>query len=150
VAVLPPRGHPPFRPPADVAGSGLTLRHHEGCFGCGTGAGLGLELELRDDGSVTGGFRPTRDLQGPPGVAHGGVVATALDEAMSLCVHQQTLAFTAHFEMDLHGPAPLDERVELDARVERREGRKLWARAEAKAGGSLVATGSALFVEVSR
>ena len=27
---------------------------------------------------------------------------------MSLCVHQQTLAFTAHFEMDLHGPAPLD------------------------------------------
>ena len=58
-------------------------------------------------------------------MAHGGVVATALDEAMSLCVHQQTLAFTAHFEMDLHGPAPLDTRIELEARIDRREGRKI-------------------------
>ena len=99
---------------------------------------------------MSGGFAPTADLQGPPGVTHGGVLATALDEAMSLCVHQQALAFTAHFEMDLHGPAPLDARVALDARIDRREGRKLWASAEAKAAGGVVARGSALFVEGSR
>jgi acyl-coenzyme A thioesterase PaaI-like protein len=98
---------------------------------------------------VSGAFVPTRDLQGPPGVAHGGVLATALDEAMSLCVHQRTLAFTAHFEMDLRGPAPLDARVELEARIDRREGRKLWASAEATGERGVVATGSALFVEVS-
>ena len=50
---------------------------------------------------------------------------------MSLCVHQQTLAFTAHFEMDLHG-------------------RKIWASAEALGEGGVVATGTALFVEVVR
>ena len=82
-------------------------------------------------------------------MAHGGVVATALDEAMSLCVHQQSLAFTAHFEMDLRGPAPLDRPVELEARIDRRDGRKLWASAQATAGGEVVATGSALFVEVT-
>ena len=87
---------------------------------------------------------------GPPGMAHGGVVATALDEAMSLCVHQQTLAFTAHFEMDLKGPAPVDRAVELAARIDRREGRKLWASAEALGENGTVATGSALFIEVSR
>lgn len=98
---------------------------------------------------MSGEFTPTRDLQGPPGVAHGGVVATALDEAMSLCVHQQTLAFTAHFEIDLRGPAPLGARVGVEARIDRREGRKLWASAEALGENGMVATGSALFVEVS-
>ena len=99
---------------------------------------------------MSGAFTPTRELQGPPGVAHGGIVATALDEAMSLCVHQQALAFTAHFEMDLRGPAPLDSRIELEARIDRREGRKLWASAEALGENGVVATGMALFVEVSR
>jgi acyl-coenzyme A thioesterase PaaI-like protein len=97
---------------------------------------------------VGGVFTPTVALQGPPGMAHGGIVATALDEAMSLCVHQQALAFTARFEMDLHGPAPLDARVELEARIDRREGRKIWASAEALGEGGVVAIGQALFVEV--
>ena len=83
-------------------------------------------------------------------MTHGGVVATALDEAMSLCVHQLTLAFTARFEMDLHGPAPLERPVELEARIDRRDGRKLWASATARSGGQLVASGEALFVEVRR
>ena len=97
---------------------------------------------------MAGAFTPTVELQGPPGLAHGGVVATALDEAMSLCVHQQALAFTAHFEMDMHGPAPLATRIELEARIDRREGRKIWASAEALGEAGVVATGSALFVEV--
>jgi acyl-coenzyme A thioesterase PaaI-like protein len=99
---------------------------------------------------VAGSFTPTAALQGPPGVTHGGVVATALDEAMSLCVHQQTLAFTAHFEMDLKGPAPVGRPVALAARIDRRDGRKLWASAEARSGDTVVATGTALFVEVTR
>ena len=69
---------------------------------------------------------------------------------MSLCVHQQTLAFTAHFEMDLHGPALLDTQIEVEARIDRREGRKLWTSAEALGEGGVVATASALFVEVVR
>ena len=99
---------------------------------------------------MTGAFTATAALQGPPGMTHGGIVATALDEAMSLCVHQQTLAFTAHFEMDLKGPAPVDRAVELAARIDRREGRKLWASAEARSDDTVVATGTALFVEVTR
>ena len=76
------------------------------------------------------------------------MLATALDEAMSLCVHQRALAFTAHFEMDLHGPAPLGTRIELEARIDRRDGRKIWASADALGDSGVVATGSALFVEV--
>ena len=83
-------------------------------------------------------------------MAHGGVVATALDEAMSLCVHQQTLAFTAHFEMDLHGPAPLDApRRAGGAHRPARGAQDLGERGGAGESG-VVATGSALFVEVVR
>ena len=99
---------------------------------------------------MRGAFTPRPELQGPPGMTHGGVLATALDEAMSLCVHQQTLAFTAHFEMDLKGPGPVGDPVELAARIDRRKGRKLWASAEASSGGEVVATGTALFVEPAR
>ena len=99
---------------------------------------------------MSGEFVAPVALQGPPGIAHGGIVATALDEAMSLCVHQQTLAFTAHFEMDLHGPAPVGQPVRVVARIDGREGRKLRASAEASASGAPVATGAALVVEVSR
>ena len=99
---------------------------------------------------MSGAFTPDTELQGPPGLAHGGIVATALDEAMSLCVHQQTLAFTAHFEMDLHGPGLVGTRIDVEARIDRREGRKLWASAEALGENGTVATGSALFIEVAR
>ena len=49
-----------------------------------------------------------------------------------------------------HGPAPLDTPIELEARIDRREGRKIWASAEALGESGVVATGSALFVEVVR
>ena len=59
------------------------IAHHEFCFGCGQANlfGLQLELDARDDGSVAGRFFVKQDHQGPPGYAHGGVLATALDEA---------------------------------------------------------------------
>jgi rhamnulokinase len=61
----------------------LGLAHHDLCFGCGTANlfGLQLELEREPDGSVRGRFFVKQDHQGPPGVAHGGVLAAALDEA---------------------------------------------------------------------
>ena len=65
--------------------------HHELCFGCGQQNlfGLQLELERRPEGGVAGRFFVKQDHQGPPGYAHGGVIATALDEAMSLVLHDQ-------------------------------------------------------------
>jgi hypothetical protein len=52
--------------------------------------------------------------------------------------------------MDLHGPAPLDTSIELEARIDKQEGRKIWASAEALGESGVVATGTALFVEVVR
>src|SRR4051794_7815661 len=67
------------------ASGAVAITHHELCFGCGLANLFGLQLELEpSDGGVAGRFFVKQDHQGPPGFAHGGVIATALDEAMAL------------------------------------------------------------------
>jgi acyl-coenzyme A thioesterase PaaI-like protein len=126
------------------------LSHHELCFGCGQQNlfGLQLELEPRSDGSVAGRFFVKQDHQGLPGYAHGGVMAAVLDEAMSLLLHANGhLALTGGLEVEFKAPAPVGAFVELQARLESREGRKLVAAATARGEAGILATGRATFVE---
>src|SRR5918997_1999277 len=61
------------------------LRHHDLCFGCGQANLFGLQLELARSGNgVEGRFFVKQDHQGPDGNAHPGVLAAALEEALSL------------------------------------------------------------------
>ena len=102
-------------------------------------------------GGVAGRFFVKQDHQGPPGFAHGGVIAAALDEAMSLLLHGQgTFALTGRLEIDLRAPAPVGSFVAVEADVERVEGRRLQVTARAL-GEDGVELGSArgVFVETS-
>jgi acyl-coenzyme A thioesterase PaaI-like protein len=118
----------------------VPLRHHDLCFGCGQANlfGLQLEAERRDDGSLEGRFFVKQDHQGPPGVAHGGVLAAALDEAMGLAAGTgEDAPRVAHLEVDLRAPAPVGAFVRLRAEVVSEEGRKIEVRAAAyEEGGS--------------
>jgi acyl-coenzyme A thioesterase PaaI-like protein len=126
------------------------IRHHDLCFGCGQANlfGLQLEMERRPEGGVAGRFFVKQDHQGPPGFAHGGVIATALDEAMSLLLHGQgTYALTGRLEVDLRAPAPVGSFVRLEADVEEVEGRRLRIAARALGeGGEALAEGRGVFV----
>ena len=101
---------------------------------------------------MSGRFFVKQDHQGPPGHAHGGVLACALDEAMALCVHGEgELAVTRRLEVDFRAPAPVGTFVRVEARVERREGRDLELSAEARTVGGerqTLAQGRATFVRV--
>ncbi len=133
-----------------MAHVGERIAHHDLCFGCGLANPFGLQLELRagDGGELRGRFFVKQDHQGPPGLAHGGVLTSALDEAMSLAVHREALAYTANLEVELRAPAPVGTYVEVAARVERSEGRKHWAAAELRGNGAqLIAAGRGLYVE---
>ena len=129
------------------------ITHHELCFGCGQANlfGLQLEVDARDDGSVAGRFFVKQDHQGPPGHAHGGILATALDEAMALAVHACGVhAFTTGLEIRLRAPAAVGAFVDVTAGVESREGRRLELAAAAVSDGVEVATARGTFVEVER
>ncbi len=110
----------------------LTLAHHDLCFGCGIANLFGLQLELeRDAGGVSGRFFMKQDHQGPPGVAHGGIVATALDEAMALLIHAEGIhALTRRLEIELLAPAPVGTFGLVSARIDTRDERRLQATAE--------------------
>ena len=127
------------------------LTHHDLCFGCGQANlfGLQLEVERRDGGGVAGRFFVKQDHQGPPGFAHGGVLAGALDEAMSLVLHGQgTFALTGRLEIELRAPAPVGSFVHVEADVERVEGRRIFVAGRALAeDGSELAGASGTFVQ---
>jgi acyl-coenzyme A thioesterase PaaI-like protein len=124
------------------------ITHHDGCFGCGQANLFGLQLELDGDGErVRGRFFVKQDHQGPPGYAHGGIVAAALDEAMALALHADGLdARTRRIELDLLAPAPVGAFVEVEAAVDRRDGRRIHTRAVAREGDTVVAEAVADFV----
>ena len=133
----------------------MALAHHDLCFGCGIANLFGLQMEVEPaEGAeaVTGRFFLKQDHQGPPGIAHGGVLACALDEAMALCLHGEgTLAVTGRLEVDFRAPAAVGTFVRVDARVERRDGGRLELSAEARSVGgerTVLATGRASFVRI--
>ena len=113
----------------------MRLTHHDLCFGCGSANVFGLQIEMEPKGrGVTGRFFVKQDHQGAPGHAHPGVVAAALDEAMSLAALAEGLdGRTTDLTLDLHGSAPLGTFVQLEARIDRRDGERISASAVAAA-----------------
>ena len=75
---------------------------------------------------VRGTFTVADHHQGPPGFAHGGIVAAALDEAMSLAIHaRRLLALTSRFEVDLRAPVPLGSRIAVESALESEDDRRV-------------------------
>lgn len=124
--------------------------HH--CFGCGVENRSGLRLKFFTDpeGNIVCHPRLARRFAGPPGHAHGGVIATLLDEAMSKANRAHgVIAMTRHLEVEYLRPVPLGKRLTLTARHLNAAGRRHHCEAQIlNASGDLLATGKAVFVAV--
>jgi acyl-coenzyme A thioesterase PaaI-like protein len=126
------------------------IRHHDLCFGCGQANLFGLQLELdeRDGGGVVGRFFVKQDHQGVPGYAHGGVMAAALHEAISLALQARgTLASTRQLEVEFHAPAPVGSFVSIEADFESVTARQLVVTATASGPDGRLASGRAVLEE---
>ena len=128
----------------------MTISHHELCFGCGLANLFGLQMELERNGDrVEGRFFAKQDHQGPPGVVHGGIVATALDEAMALLVHdEQVPALTRRLEVDLLAPAPIGSFIEVAAWIAEEDDGRFTLAAELGPPGAPLARAQGLFVRI--
>lgn len=110
---------------------------------------MGLRLWL-DGERVRGEVTLDRRHEGAPGFAHGGAVATVLDDALgTLLVVLRRPAVTAKLDVDYRRPAFLGRRFTVETWVERSDGRKLWLAGEMREGEELVAEAHALFLAVS-
>jgi acyl-coenzyme A thioesterase PaaI-like protein len=124
--------------------------HHPWCLGCGpeNPGSLGLRLAIEGE-RVTGECTLDQRHQGAPGFAHGGGVATALDDTLgTLLVVLGQPGVTAKLEVDYRRPAFLGRRFELEAWVDRVEGRKIHMEAQMRDGDDVVADAHALFIQV--
>jgi uncharacterized protein (TIGR00369 family) len=95
-------------------------------------------------------FRPERQHQGWQGIAHGGIVATILDEMMTrLLYEQERNAVTAEMTVRYHRPLVTGESVQARARVQEDRGRLIRTTAELRdQSGELIASAEGKFVIV--
>src|SRR5204863_8883651 len=108
-----------------------------------------LELEVRYDDEVVATVVLRRAFEGAPGRAHGGIVAAAFDDVTGFVIGKlQEPAFTGELTVRFLAPVPVDEPLEIRARLDGRERRKLFISAEARAGEAVVATCRAIYINV--
>jgi acyl-coenzyme A thioesterase PaaI-like protein len=84
---------------------------YQRCFACGQRNETGLQLTFRREGDrILADYRPAERFQGFPGVLHGGVLATMLDETMSRtgAMRRQWL-MTGKLDIRFRRPAPVDQ-----------------------------------------
>lgn len=125
--------------------------HYRMCFACGRDhpGGLHLRLTAGPDVSVMGELTVGEHHQGAPGLAHGGIIATAMDEMMgSLQILIRKPAVTGHLETDFHRLVPVGTTLALVARALGQRGRKVYCEAAAYAGQERVVSAGAIFVQV--
>jgi acyl-coenzyme A thioesterase PaaI-like protein len=86
--------------------------------------------------------------EGPPGRVHGGWVAAVLDHAVGRAVASAGFpGMTASLTVNLHDGTPYGVPLVVEGRLTRRDGRKLYATAELRAGDdAAVASATAVLV----
>lgn len=124
---------------------------HWECFVCGPDNPRGLRLNIRAVGErCETEFTPTRDLQGPPGITHSGIVTAVLDEVMSQLLYTRlTPAVTRKVEVTFRRPMRVGVTYQIAAEISGENRRIVTARAEARdPAGIQVARARGIFAPI--
>jgi acyl-coenzyme A thioesterase PaaI-like protein len=147
-AVIPER-----HPKAPEIGT-IIPSHFGHCFGCGElhPTGLHLVAEAGAGADLTAKFTVTENHQGAPGLAHGGLLSLAFDEALGKLMWLiRSPAVTARLETDFLKPVPMGTTLYITARITGQVNRKVYTAAEGRLGGpdgDIAVKAAALFVIV--
>lgn len=127
------------------------------CFGCSPTHPIGLHLrcekhvEQRVDGSegrsVRATFTPRDDLQGPPGVMHGGLVMALADEVAAWTVIGlvERFGFTAQATSKLAKPVRIGQPVACVGTLQAQSTRVVKVAVELSQAGAVAFTGEFTF-----
>jgi len=147
-AVMPSR-----HPKAPAIGSQIPS-HFGYCFGCGELHKTGLHFVAKAGNGLdlTGNFTVTENHQGAPGLAHGGLLSLAFDEALGKLMWLiRTPAVTGRLETDFLMPVPMGRTLYIDAKITGQVGRKIYTQAEGRLDsptGEIAVKAAALFIAV--
>ncbi|MFQ6122847.1 MAG: PaaI family thioesterase [Dehalococcoidales bacterium] len=116
------------------------------CFGCGQNNPIGLKLNFEWDGKTARvEFTPTKFYQGWPGVVHGGIITSMLDEAMAYAARFEGMnCVTSKMQINFRRPALIDEPLIITGSVTRNVKKFIETKASVSLpDGTLVAEGTA-------
>ncbi len=105
------------------------------CFVCGRQNPVGLKLSFYETGpdEVTAHFTPAEHYQGYPGVLHGGIVASLLDEVGGRVImigDHSRFMMTAKLDIKYRQPTPVGQPLTVVGRLLKQRGRLALAHAE--------------------
>jgi acyl-coenzyme A thioesterase PaaI-like protein len=124
------------------------------CFVCGVENPNGLHLTFYDSapGEVTADYRVPAHFQGYPGVTHGGIIASMLDEVTGRAFMQgdpPRFMVTAKLSIRYRKPVPTERPIRLVGRAVRDEGHVAYAAGEIYGeDGTLLAEAEAVLVNI--
>ncbi|MBW3620606.1 MAG: PaaI family thioesterase [Actinobacteria bacterium] len=130
---------------------GERVIHFDECFVSGPWNPMGIAMDVRREGEeAVAEVELGPAFEGAPGRSHGGIVAAVFDDVLGyMLTFLRQPGFTGELTVRYLAATPIGQRLEFRARVTAREGRKIWAEAEATAAdGSVVASATALFIAV--
>ena len=123
------------------------------CFACGRNNPQGMRLRFAYQESsrrFVCRFRLGKRYTGPPGHAHGGIIATILDEAMGKVnkIHN-VVALTSEITVNYLRPVPLQRPLRVESRELSVRGRRHVNVAEILDGeGTVLARGRGVFIAI--
>ena len=125
-------------------------RHPPVCLACGAENSSSLGLRMWEEGDeACGEILLDARHEGAPGVAHGGAIATLLDDVMGWALQKQSvLVVTGRLEVNYRSPAFLGRRFSLRARLVGIEGRRRYVAGEMVGEDGTVAEGTGTWVTV--
>lgn len=123
------------------------------CFACGKDNPDGMHLKFEIDGGKQQAIcnvRIPKRFQGPPGHAHGGIIATILDEAMGkVNKFRNVVALTKSMTVEYKRPVPLEKPVVVVGFEDHVDGRAHHNVAEIRdPDGNVLARSEGLFIAV--
>jgi uncharacterized protein (TIGR00369 family) len=129
------------------------IMQRNNCFGCGKDNPDGMRLKFvydKNRGRFVCRFRLSKRYTGPPGHAHGGIIATILDEAMGkMNKLRQVLAMTSRMTVEYLKPVPLNKPLRVESRELSVHGRRHVNAAEIlDQKGAVLARSQGLFIAI--
>jgi acyl-coenzyme A thioesterase PaaI-like protein len=138
----------------------------EHCFGCGADNKKGLQIKSVWDGDeAVCSWRPeSHHSGGSKEIVNGGIIATLIDcHSLNLAVarayrdagrpigNRPKIGYvTGNLNVSYLRPTPIGATLELRARIEKIEGRKIWVSCTLTVAGEICAKGEVLGIRVEK
>lgn len=123
--------------------------NYDHCFACGKAnpRGLHLDFEYDTEGRAFAKVKLSADFAGYPGVIHGGIISTILDEVMAnVVMHSGKMAFTAKLQVRYRMSLPVDTEVQAEGWIEMAKSRTISTKARLFGKEGIYAEAEAIFM----